>query len=71
MMLRCPVCGSKSISLRPITIPKGNRNRNGYKTHILCLLERCMWEEYSILSIMEYLNERVGIHLPRGSEEGS
>jgi len=43
---RCPTC-MRPLALRPINVPKGKANREGYTCHWFCLDEKCSFEEYT------------------------
>ena len=43
---KCPVC-SNILRLRPIKLPQGPKNRNGYKSLWYCIYGDCTYEEYT------------------------
>ena len=43
---KCPVC-RKPLAARPITIPEGRGNLEGYTCHWYCNSENCNFEEYT------------------------
>lgn len=54
----CPKCGSR-LMVRSLNTPKGPSNLNGFKTHMFCSGESCLYEEYSTIPLRRYLSERV------------
>ena len=51
-MPACPECGEKLV-VRSINLPKGPRNRNGWKSLWCCIGGDCVYEDYSIMTVEE------------------
>lgn len=55
----CPTC-MKPLALRPISIPKGKGNREGYTCHWFCTEETCNFEEYTHKNFQEIYKKIMG-----------
>ena len=56
---KCPTC-MMPLMARPITIPKGKGNREGYTCHWFCQEEKCNFEEYTHEDFKEVYQKIMG-----------
>jgi len=56
---RCPLC-KMPLSFRPITVPKGKGNVNGYTCLWYCQEENCNFEEYTYEDFKEVYTKIMG-----------
>jgi len=55
-MPKCPKCGNK-LAIRPINLPKGPRNRQGWKSLWHCPAGDCVYERYCHMTVAEEIKK--------------